>query len=483
MNIPHLTKDLAVIQKLSDLPNTADGLSAAALKAKFDEAALAIQSWLNNTFIPALKAENIPFTGSAQLDAENIQTAIQMVFEQVRDASSGTIVNGSVTKAKLAEELLERVFGGRAWVSLDKPTADHSPEQEFPVGQFWLRPGFTVTNAAEQNWSTSACTVEAKDDHITVTGNGDVAEACISQVFSDIGETGDRVVVLFGIKDKDSEITSLTATVGGVEQDAALGTYETVLAGKSLSVQFKALWPAASLATGSFTIENLAVVNIDQIMRQTYDCKEMADWGGFLKALLPLSSYDSPRELYIQTDAGLWQQFDFEIFPAERGGTGLDAVGTGEMLYGSGSSKLNRLAAAETEHSLLQFLDGKPQWSAPEEVAESTSFARVAEGTYEGTGKAGVVELPGKAAVLWLRTENMMLQFFQGVSASGRYDGTYKYPNGGEYETKYNAGVTLNGTVLDFWFQTSKPEDSEWVGDDAVHLNEVGKTYTWTAIY
>ena len=102
MNIPHLTKDLAVIQKLSDLPNTTDGLSAADLKAKFDEAALSIQNWINETFIPALKADNIPLAGSEQLTAENMQDAIERVFGQVRDAGTGAIVNGSVTKEKLA---------------------------------------------------------------------------------------------------------------------------------------------------------------------------------------------------------------------------------------------------------------------------------------------------------------------------------------------------------------------------------------------
>lgn len=43
MAFTKLTDDLAIIQKLSDEPNDADGLSASALKAKFDEAAGIIQ--------------------------------------------------------------------------------------------------------------------------------------------------------------------------------------------------------------------------------------------------------------------------------------------------------------------------------------------------------------------------------------------------------------------------------------------------------
>ena len=38
MAIPKMTDDLEIIQKLSDLPNATDGLTAEELKAKFDEA-------------------------------------------------------------------------------------------------------------------------------------------------------------------------------------------------------------------------------------------------------------------------------------------------------------------------------------------------------------------------------------------------------------------------------------------------------------
>ena len=45
MSIPKMTNDLAVIQKLSDLPNSTEGLTSDQLKAKFDEAALEIQKY------------------------------------------------------------------------------------------------------------------------------------------------------------------------------------------------------------------------------------------------------------------------------------------------------------------------------------------------------------------------------------------------------------------------------------------------------
>ena len=46
MAIPKMTDDLEIIQALSDLPNSEDGLSAQDLKAKFDAAGLSIQKYL-----------------------------------------------------------------------------------------------------------------------------------------------------------------------------------------------------------------------------------------------------------------------------------------------------------------------------------------------------------------------------------------------------------------------------------------------------
>lgn len=477
MNIPNLTKDLAVIQKLSDLPNTADGLSAAALKAKFDEAALAIQNWINEEFLPALKAENIPFAGSQQLAAENIQAAVELVFGQVRDAGTGAIVNGSVTKEKLAAELLERVFGGRVWVCLDAPTEDCVPAADFPIGQIWLKPGFTVENALKQNWVPSACTVEAKEQTVTVTGSGLVAQVSVAQTLAEVGQKGDRVCVLFDMADKDPEITQLTVSLGGNELDAASGVCETVLEGGSVSLEFKAVWPSTSLAKGSFTIRHAAVVNIDQILRQTADGKEKADWIGYLRSLLPFDSYYDPRAMYIQTDTGIWQQFDREEFP----------VGAGELLFGNGTVVPERLAVG-TENSLLQVVDGKPKWSTADEVAAVTMFARVAEGVYDGTGTTRSVELPGKPVVLWLRGDEKSHQFFHGTSMSDTYDGKYKWENvvTGVQEGKknYTAGVTLKDSTLSFWFTEPELEENQtWSSGDAVHLNEKGKQYAWTAIY
>ena len=54
MAIPKLTEDLNIIARLGDKPGTDDGLSNDGFKAKFDEAALKIQQYLNEVLVPEI---------------------------------------------------------------------------------------------------------------------------------------------------------------------------------------------------------------------------------------------------------------------------------------------------------------------------------------------------------------------------------------------------------------------------------------------
>lgn len=61
--ITKLTQDLAVISKLGDNPGSENNLSTAALRAKFDEAALIIQRYINEVLAPALDTSSNPEGG------------------------------------------------------------------------------------------------------------------------------------------------------------------------------------------------------------------------------------------------------------------------------------------------------------------------------------------------------------------------------------------------------------------------------------
>ena len=91
MAIRTLDEDLSIIQKLDDEPNDVGGLSAAELKARFDAAGLAIQSYINETLIPDIKADNLPFTQSAAVPAGTVQGAIENVQAQIAEVVVGKI--------------------------------------------------------------------------------------------------------------------------------------------------------------------------------------------------------------------------------------------------------------------------------------------------------------------------------------------------------------------------------------------------------
>ena len=75
--IDKLLRDLSIIAKLSDYPGSQDGLSTDEFKAKFDEAGLAIQEYLNTVLIPAVEAIS-PESGPLPLSGGTMTGDINM---------------------------------------------------------------------------------------------------------------------------------------------------------------------------------------------------------------------------------------------------------------------------------------------------------------------------------------------------------------------------------------------------------------------
>ncbi len=83
--LPQLVADLDIIQKLDDEPNDVGGLTAAELKAKFDEAANTIKTYLNGTLLPAIQT-------AGEADEEDVGEEIANVQESItsiQDALAG----------------------------------------------------------------------------------------------------------------------------------------------------------------------------------------------------------------------------------------------------------------------------------------------------------------------------------------------------------------------------------------------------------
>ncbi len=457
MKITPMTDDLRIIGSLSDLPNANEGLSAQELKEKFDEGPLRLQTWINDRFLPHLTAENLPFASSLEIPAENLQDAVEAVHSQVRDASTGTIVNGSVTREKLSSGLLERTYGGRAWVSLDVPGAVNHPAADFPIGQMWLRPGFTVENKAG-SWLPVGCAVEKQETDILVTGSGETGTVSVTQNLMDLGQAGDRVYVLFGIADADPEITSMTLQINGksMGEAGAGGVFAGAVAENgSVAVNLCAQWPSVSLAAGSFRIVNFAVVNVDAILRQTDDARDMYDWSDFLSGLLPLDTYRSPAQVYIQTGEGLWWMVN-------------RFAQAGELMIGGKNGSLEQVDAPEAEGSFLQYEGSRAKWVDGETVVQSMDLLRKATGTYTGDGATRTIRLPVKPLFVFLYRE--------GQETVSLADGHSRTANLYEDRNPYVCGVKLSGSELEFY-----REDGQTAS--AAYCNEADTAYTWVAIY
>ena len=102
MAITTSTDDLNIIAALDDEPNDVGGLSAAQLKAKFDEAVLDLQTYINTVLIPLLDAVNLPYTyGGASTIKDEMDALV-----------AGGVSDGSITTAKLDDGAATFAKGG-----------------------------------------------------------------------------------------------------------------------------------------------------------------------------------------------------------------------------------------------------------------------------------------------------------------------------------------------------------------------------------
>ena len=102
-----LLADLYIISLLDDEPNDVGGMSSAELKAKFDEAANTIKTYINESLIPELAGD----TGAASVGISTVpgltgistvQAALAKIEEQMAEMTQGAVADESITTVKLA---------------------------------------------------------------------------------------------------------------------------------------------------------------------------------------------------------------------------------------------------------------------------------------------------------------------------------------------------------------------------------------------
>ena len=115
--IPDLDDDLDVIQKLDDEPNDVGGLTAAQLKAKFDEGPNAIKRYINNELLPAISDTVAEADARAKAEATRVAAeAARVTAEQGRASAENTRM--SQEAARVAAEQ------GRATAEQGRVTAE-----------------------------------------------------------------------------------------------------------------------------------------------------------------------------------------------------------------------------------------------------------------------------------------------------------------------------------------------------------------------
>jgi len=100
-NISELDSDLNIISKLSDQPNTTDGLSPSALKAKFDLAGNTIENFINTTLVKAVNSLIDLAHSHANMDALNAVTAstVSNAHSHANIAALNTVTASTVENA------------------------------------------------------------------------------------------------------------------------------------------------------------------------------------------------------------------------------------------------------------------------------------------------------------------------------------------------------------------------------------------------
>lgn len=106
MALTKLTKDMAIIQKLDDEPNDVGGLTAAQLKAKFDEAGETIKAFLNESLLPELGGDNAADSLGAVLNGKKM--SVQQALELLQAAS---VQSGNVPVGGGAGDVLQKKSG------------------------------------------------------------------------------------------------------------------------------------------------------------------------------------------------------------------------------------------------------------------------------------------------------------------------------------------------------------------------------------
>lgn len=142
MAFEKFNKDMKIISALDDEPNDVGGLTAAELKAKFDEGGEALKRYLNDTLIPAVVADGATEEHRAEAEAARVAAEkTRQSNEQTRQANETSRIsaenarnvweNYDASKAYAVGN--KAAYGGSSYLCI-KPCTGIAP----PSAEYWL---------------------------------------------------------------------------------------------------------------------------------------------------------------------------------------------------------------------------------------------------------------------------------------------------------------------------------------------------------
>lgn len=204
MSIQPFSQDVAVIQKLDDEPNDVTGLTPAELKLRFDQAAIWLKDYINNTLIPALSATSGGGTGASNIGA-SVPNFTGSTVQAVLNAFNDALVD-RYTKAQTNSYVSQETNALVASVSVDTATGVITVAKKDGSKQ-------TFDTALEKVPATMALLEESGGTWLVITNQDgsktktDVSKLIDQYMFNDspeldfsTGKFGDTVTVTASIR-------------------------------------------------------------------------------------------------------------------------------------------------------------------------------------------------------------------------------------------------------------------------------------------
>ena len=360
------------------------------LQLLHDEAKAAINALME-------KLESAEFASHLTVSTEgmaatNLAAALAEILATAKAAQAGTIVDGTVTEAKLAAALVQKINSIDVTYSMNAPTANETPATGYQLGRLWLKPEFAITNLASDDalatgadWTGENVTKEAADGKLVFSGTGDSQYGTVKAELT--VPAGHTVRVWLAAEETAGQFASLKAYLGSAEYVLTSGTQlvQDVMAGEDgkVSIQVKADWSnTVTAAGGKFTIT--AFTAVDKAASMLPGAIALTD--GNLDALVaekaPFAEAKTRRELYCQQTAGVWKR----LVPDDAQTT--DEMMVTEQVAGAlGVAKGATLSAAmEQLHAVLEDVKAVLNGGTAEGIR---TMERCVVGSYVGDGTCG----------------------------------------------------------------------------------------------